>query len=156
MKRLHLLRTVKYSAANVPKNLEAKRRLVFFTNPLFMDMPSAKPVSETMLFRYLHVKGCDIPCHSQTCHFNFVLFVLLEKNVFTPYYSETVLYSSSELGVENKDGISVFFYLQKIFPVCLFLDFSISNHFNQEVLLKKEKPSSNPVQNTIIMKCKMS
>uniref|UniRef100_A0A803P8P0 1,3-beta-glucan synthase n=2 Tax=Cannabis sativa TaxID=3483 RepID=A0A803P8P0_CANSA len=87
VKRLHLLLTVKDSAANIPKNLEARRRLEFFTNSLFMDMPSAKPVSEMVPF----------------C-------------VFTPYYSETVLYSSSELQKENEDGISILFYLQKIFP----------------------------------------
>ncbi|KAL1323430.1 callose synthase 10 [Arachis hypogaea] len=87
VKRLHLLLTVKDSAANVPKNLEARRRLQFFTNSLFMKMPSAKPVSETLPF----------------C-------------VFTPYYSETVLYSTSELQKENEDGISILFYLQKIFP----------------------------------------
>ncbi|KAL8526796.1 hypothetical protein ACS0TY_015857 [Phlomoides rotata] len=87
VKRLHLLLTVKDSAANIPKNLEARRRLQFFTNSLFMDMPQAKPVCEMMPF----------------C-------------VFTPYYSETVLYSNSELRVENEDGISVLFYLQKIFP----------------------------------------
>ncbi|KAK9926738.1 hypothetical protein M0R45_023951 [Rubus argutus] len=87
VKRLHLLLTVKDSAANIPKNLEARRRLEFFTNSLFMDIPSAKPVSEMVPF-----------------------------SVFTPYYSETVLYSSSELRVENEDGISVLFYLQKIFP----------------------------------------
>ncbi|XP_045803475.1 callose synthase 10 [Trifolium pratense] len=87
VKRLHLLLTVKDSAANVPKNLEARRRLEFFTNSLFMDMPLAKPVSETLPF-----------------------------SVFTPYYSETVLYSTSELKKENEDGISILFYLQKIFP----------------------------------------
>lgn len=87
VKRLHLLLTVKDSAANIPKNLEAQRRLEFFTNSLFMGMPTAKPVSEMMPF----------------C-------------VFTPYYSETVLYSNSELKVENEDGISTLFYLQKIFP----------------------------------------
>ncbi|XP_011072986.1 callose synthase 10 [Sesamum indicum] len=87
VKRLHLLLTVKDSAANIPKNLEARRRLEFFTNSLFMDMPPAKPVCEMMPF----------------C-------------VFTPYYSETVLYSNSELRVENEDGISILFYLQKIFP----------------------------------------
>lgn len=43
-------------------------------------------------------------------------FIFLEYSVFTPYYSETVLYSSSELRVENEDGISTIFYLQKIFP----------------------------------------
>ncbi|GER25525.1 3 glucan synthase [Striga asiatica] len=39
-----------------------------------------------------------------------------DLSVFTPYYSETVLYSNSELRVENEDGISTLFYLQKIFP----------------------------------------
>ncbi|KAL9156223.1 hypothetical protein ABFS82_09G060500 [Erythranthe guttata] len=87
VKRLHLLLTVKDNAVNIPKNLEARRRLQFFTNSLFMDMPSAKPVCEMMPF----------------C-------------VFTPYYSETVLYSNSELRLENEDGISTLFYLQKIFP----------------------------------------
>ncbi|XP_061360871.1 callose synthase 10 [Gastrolobium bilobum] len=87
VKRLHLLLSVKDSAANVPKNLEARRRLEFFTNSLFMDMPSAKPVSEMLPF-----------------------------SVFTPYYSETVLYSTSELQKENEDGISILFYLQKIYP----------------------------------------
>ncbi|XP_014500932.1 callose synthase 10 isoform X1 [Vigna radiata var. radiata] len=87
VKRLHLLLTVKDSAANIPKNLEARRRLEFFTNSLFMDMPSAKPVSEMLPF-----------------------------SVFTPYYSETVLYGTSELQKENEDGISTLFYLQKIFP----------------------------------------
>ncbi|XP_038685506.1 callose synthase 10 isoform X2 [Tripterygium wilfordii] len=87
VKRLHLLLTVKDSADNIPKNLEARRRLEFFTNSLFMDMPPAKPVCEMMPF----------------C-------------VFTPYYSETVLYSLSELRVENEDGVSTLFYLQKIFP----------------------------------------
>ncbi|XP_051147585.1 callose synthase 10 [Andrographis paniculata] len=87
VKRLHLLLTVKDSAANIPKNLEARRRLQFFSNSLFMDMPPAKPVSEMVPF----------------C-------------VFTPYYSETVLYSNSDLRDENEDGISTLFYLQKIFP----------------------------------------
>ncbi|WCJ36196.1 glucan synthase-like 8 [Euphorbia peplus] len=87
VKRLHLLLTVKDTATNIPKNLEARRRLQFFANSLFMDMPSAKPVSESLPF----------------C-------------VFTPYYSETVLYSYSELRDENEDGISTLFYLQKIFP----------------------------------------
>ncbi|KAL4178545.1 hypothetical protein AMTRI_Chr13g115600 [Amborella trichopoda] len=87
VKRLHLLFTVKDSAANIPKNLEARRRLQFFTNSLFMKMPPAKPVCEMIPF-----------------------------SVFTPYYSETVLYSAHDLSQENEDGISTVFYLQKIFP----------------------------------------
>nr|CAB3455580.1 unnamed protein product [Digitaria exilis] len=87
VKRLHLLLTVKDSSANIPKNLEARRRLQFFTNSLFMDMTAAKPVSEMIPF-----------------------------SVVTPYYKETVLYSMSDLYVENEDGISILFYLQKIYP----------------------------------------
>ncbi|URD86786.1 callose synthase [Musa troglodytarum] len=94
VKRLYLLLTVKDSATNIPKNLEARRRLQFFANSLFMNLPLPKPVSEMMPF-----------------------------SVFTPYYSETVLYSYSDLRVENEDGISILFYLQKIFPVRFSMDF---------------------------------
>ncbi|XP_065627232.1 callose synthase 9 [Quercus suber] len=87
VKRLHSLLTIKDSAANIPKNLEARRRLEFFTNSLFMEMPKPKPVRKTLSF-----------------------------SVFTPYYSETVLYSVTELQKKNEDGISVLFYLQKIYP----------------------------------------
>ncbi|KAM3740911.1 hypothetical protein ACB098_08G135300 [Castanea mollissima] len=87
VKRLYSLLTIKDSAANIPKNLEARRRLEFFTNSLFMEMPKPKPVRKTLSF-----------------------------SVFTPYYSETVLYSVTELQKKNEDGISVLFYLQKIYP----------------------------------------
>uniref|UniRef100_A0A6N2M9D6 1,3-beta-glucan synthase n=1 Tax=Salix viminalis TaxID=40686 RepID=A0A6N2M9D6_SALVM len=87
IKRLYLLLTIKDSAANVPKNIEARRRLQFFTNSLFMDLPKPKPVREMLSF-----------------------------SVFTPYYSEIVLYSMDELQKKNEDGISTLFYLQKIYP----------------------------------------
>lgn len=87
IKRLYSLLTIKESAANVPKNLEASRRLAFFTNSLFMQMPVARPVSEMFSF-----------------------------SVFTPYYSEIVLYSMTELQKKNEDGITTLFYLQKIYP----------------------------------------
>ncbi|KAE8037014.1 hypothetical protein FH972_009641 [Carpinus fangiana] len=87
VKRLYSLLTIKDSASNVPRNLEASRRLEFFTNSLFMEIPIAKPVREMLSF-----------------------------SVFTPYYSETVLYSKAELQEKNEDGISLLFYLQKIYP----------------------------------------
>ncbi|XP_062209649.1 callose synthase 9 isoform X2 [Phragmites australis] len=87
IKRLYSLMTIKESAANVPKNLEAGRRLEFFTNSLFMQIPVARPVSEMVSF-----------------------------SVFTPYYSEIVLYSMAELQKKNEDGITTLFYLQKIYP----------------------------------------
>lgn len=87
VRRLYSLLTIKDSAANIPMNLEGRRRLEFFTNSLFMEMPVAKPVREMLSF-----------------------------SVFTPYYSEVVLYSMPELREKNEDGISILFYLQKIYP----------------------------------------
>ncbi|KAL0353954.1 UNVERIFIED_CONTAM: Callose synthase 7 [Sesamum angustifolium] len=49
--RLHLLLTVKESAINVPTNLEARRRITFFANSLFMTMPSAPKVRNMISFR---------------------------------------------------------------------------------------------------------
>ncbi|CAL5433839.1 unnamed protein product [Camellia sinensis] len=87
IKRLDLLLTVKESAMDVPSNLEARRRISFFSNSLFMDMPSAPKVRNMLSF-----------------------------SVLTPYYTEEVLFSLSELEVQNEDGVSILFYLQKIFP----------------------------------------
>ncbi|KAM3698993.1 hypothetical protein ACJW31_06G228400 [Castanea mollissima] len=85
--RLHLLLTVKESAINVPQNLEARRRITFFANSLFMNMPKAPKVQNMLSF-----------------------------SVLTPYFKEDVLYSEDELKKENEDGISTLFYLQKIYP----------------------------------------
>ncbi|KAL8510691.1 hypothetical protein ACS0TY_017495 [Phlomoides rotata] len=85
--RLHLLLTVKESAINVPTNLEARRRITFFANSLFMTMPHAPKVRNMMSF-----------------------------SVLTPYYREDVLYSVDDLHNENEDGITTLFYLQKIYP----------------------------------------
>ncbi|CAN1827742.1 Callose synthase 1 [Linum perenne] len=87
IRRLHLLLTVKESAMDVPSNLEARRRISFFSNSLFMDMPDAPKVRNMLSF----------------C-------------VLTPYYTEDVLYSVNHLEKTNEDGVSVLFYLQKIFP----------------------------------------
>lgn len=59
--RLHLLLTVKESAINVPMNLEARRRITFFANSLFMIMPSAPKVRNMLSFRLvfsLKASGC--------------------------------------------------------------------------------------------------
>ncbi|KAL9664328.1 hypothetical protein QQ045_019728 [Rhodiola kirilowii] len=85
--RLYLLLTVKESAVDVPTNLEARRRMTFFTNSLFMEMPRAPRVRKMLSF-----------------------------SVLTPYYSEETVYSRSDLESENEDGISTIYYLQKIFP----------------------------------------
>ncbi|KAL9256669.1 Callose synthase 5-like protein [Drosera capensis] len=87
IKRLHLLLTVNESAINVPINLEARRRIAFFSNSLFMDMPRAPRVRKMLSF-----------------------------SVMTPYYSEETVYSRSDLEMANEDGVSIIYYLQKIFP----------------------------------------
>ncbi|ONM41651.1 Callose synthase 7 [Zea mays] len=85
--RLHLLLTMKDSAMDVPINLDARRRITFFANSLFMKMPRAPRVHDMISF-----------------------------SVLTPYYNEEVLYSSHDLNRKNEDGISILFYLQKIYP----------------------------------------
>ncbi|XP_077246957.1 callose synthase 3-like [Tasmannia lanceolata] len=87
IKRLYLLLTVKESAMDVPSNLEARRRISFFTNSLFMDMPNAPKVRNMLSF-----------------------------SVLTPYYKEEVLFSLHDLEEQNEDGVSILFYLQKIYP----------------------------------------
>ncbi|XP_057515200.1 callose synthase 3-like [Amaranthus tricolor] len=87
IKRLYLLLTVKESAMDVPSNLDARRRLSFFSNSLFMDMPPAPKVRNMLSF-----------------------------SVLTPYYTEEVLFSLQDLENQNEDGVSILFYLQKIFP----------------------------------------
>ncbi|KAL3622395.1 Callose synthase 1 [Castilleja foliolosa] len=85
--RLHLLLTVKESAMDVPLNLEARRRISFFSNSLFMDMPAAPKVRNMLSF-----------------------------SILTPYFDEEVLFSIDSLEKPNEDGVSILFYLQKIFP----------------------------------------
>nr|CAD1835251.1 unnamed protein product [Ananas comosus var. bracteatus] len=87
VKRLDLLLTVKESAMDVPTNLEARRRISFFSNSLFMDMPDAPKVRNMLSF-----------------------------SVLTPYYNEDVLFSLNNLEEPNEDGVSIIFYLQEIYP----------------------------------------
>jgi len=48
-----LLLTVKESAINIPQSLEARRRMTFFANSLFMNMPDAPRVRDMLSFRYM-------------------------------------------------------------------------------------------------------
>ncbi|CAI5967235.1 unnamed protein product [Closterium sp. NIES-65] len=87
VKRFLLLLTCREAAMDVPTNPEARRRICFFTNSLFMDMPHAPRVRFMPSF-----------------------------SVLTPYYSEDVMYGARQLNEENEDGVSILFYLQKIYP----------------------------------------
>ncbi|KAF5474410.1 hypothetical protein F2P56_006311 [Juglans regia] len=86
LRRLYTILTSRDAMHNVPRNLEARRRIAFFSNSLFMNMPRAPDVEKMMAF-----------------------------SVLTPYYDEEVLYSLLNLRKENEDGISTLFYLQKIY-----------------------------------------
>eukprot|EP00899_Mesostigma_viride_P004611 jgi/Mesvir1/14150/Mv21726-RA.2 len=70
-----------------PRNPDAKRRLMFFVNSVFMDMPGTVPADR-----------------------------MLPLSILTPYYNEIVIYSKAELHKENEDGVSTIYYLQTVFP----------------------------------------
>ncbi|GAB4824930.1 Callose synthase 12 [Ancistrocladus abbreviatus] len=86
VRRLHTILISRDSMHNVPRNLEARRRIAFFSNSLFMNMPHAPQVEKMLAF-----------------------------SVLTPYYSEDVLLSKEQLCTDNEDGISTLFYLQTIY-----------------------------------------
>ncbi|KAH7844947.1 hypothetical protein Vadar_033581 [Vaccinium darrowii] len=86
LRRLHTILTSRDSMNNIPVNLEARRRIAFFSNSLFMNMPHAPQVEKMMAF-----------------------------SVLTPYYNEEVTYSKEQLRTENEDGISTLYYLQTIY-----------------------------------------
>ncbi|KAH6791371.1 glucan synthase-like 1 [Perilla frutescens var. frutescens] len=86
LRRLLTILTFQDSMHNAPRNLEARRRIVLFSNSLFMNMPRAPQVEKMMAF-----------------------------SVLIPYYDEEVLYGKENLRSLNEDGISTLFYLQKIY-----------------------------------------
>ncbi|XP_031477694.1 putative callose synthase 8 isoform X3 [Nymphaea colorata] len=86
IKRLYLLLTINESAMDIPVNLEARRRISFFSTSLFMDMPPAPKVRSMIPF-----------------------------SVITPYYMEEVTFSEEELH-SVQDAVSIIFYMQTIYP----------------------------------------
>jgi len=70
-----------------PKSKEVKRRLTFFVNSLFMDMPDAPSIHD-----------------------------MFSWNVLTPYYSEDVTYSKGDLEKRTDAlGVSTLLYLQTLY-----------------------------------------
>lgn len=86
LEKLHGLLGIDRNDAE-PHSVEARRRLAFFANSLFMDMPRAPPVGDMM---------------SWSC--------------MTPFYSEDVVYSRDDLDQKNEDGLTTLMYLQVGFP----------------------------------------
>ncbi|KAB2047615.1 hypothetical protein ES319_A13G059400v1 [Gossypium barbadense] len=72
-RRLLTILTSRDSVQNIPANIEARRRIAFFSNSLFMKMPHAPQVEKMMAF-----------------------------SVLTPYYNEEVLYNKEQLDDEWK------------------------------------------------------
>lgn len=112
IKRLHLLLTINESALDVPTNVEARRRILFFTNSLYMKMPLPPKIRTMLSFRFLFI-------------IKKILLIILTHlltvlwywcSVLTPYYEENILYTRKELEDKNDDGVSILFYLQKIYP----------------------------------------
>ena len=70
-----------------PKSKEARRRLTFFVNSLFMDMPDAPSIHD-----------------------------MFSWNVLTPYYNEDVTYSKKDLEQRSDAlGVSTLLYLQTLY-----------------------------------------
>ncbi|XP_051126001.1 callose synthase 11 [Andrographis paniculata] len=86
LRRLLTILNSRDSMHNIPRNVEARRRIAFFSNSLFMNMPRAPHVEQMMAF-----------------------------SVLTPYYDEEVLFGKEALRKQNEDGVSILFYLQKIY-----------------------------------------
>ncbi|XP_071703258.1 callose synthase 12-like [Rutidosis leptorrhynchoides] len=86
VRRLHTILTSRDSMNNIPVNLEARRRIAFFSNSLFMNMPHAPQVERMMAF-----------------------------SVLTPYYNEEVVYHKEQLKSKTEDGVTTLYYLQTIY-----------------------------------------
>ncbi|XP_031390860.1 callose synthase 12-like [Punica granatum] len=86
-RRLHIILSCQSSMHDVLKSLEAKQRIAFFSNSLFMNMPRSPQVEKMKSF-----------------------------SVLTPYYKEDVLYSEDQINKKNEDGISILYYLKTIYP----------------------------------------
>ncbi|KAL7608011.1 hypothetical protein Lser_V15G11057 [Lactuca serriola] len=86
-RRLHsILMSPNILNNNIPVNMEARRRLAFFSNSLFMNMPHAPRVEKMMAF-----------------------------SVLTPYYNEDVVYKKEQLLTQNEDGVSILYYLKTVY-----------------------------------------
>lgn len=83
--KLHDLLTLRQADAD-PSSPEATRRLNFFVNSLFMQIPAPPPIKLS---------------HEYTC--------------MTPYYSEDVILSRQDLEAKNSDGVSTLLYLQTLY-----------------------------------------
>lgn len=90
IKRLYLLLTVKESAVDVPTNLEARRRIAFFTNSLFMDMPRAPRVRKMLSFRFRALLSRSYCCKLKTIN-----ATCSDISFFVQKYNHEIVFSIS-------------------------------------------------------------
>lgn len=91
---------------------EAKRRVHFFINSLFMDIPKTPSV------RY-----CK------------------EYTTITPYYSEDVLLSRGDLEAKNSDGVSTLLYLQTLYKQDWLNFLERRNIKDEQLIWKNDSPN---------------
>ena len=48
-------------------------------------------------------------------HNHYITFLAI-GSVLTPYHNEETVYSRNKIDMKNEDGVSILFYLQRIFP----------------------------------------
>lgn len=81
------------------------------------------------------------PHKAKPLHKKFTTYLHLSDygygSVMTPYYSEETVFSRNDLDMENEDGVSIIFYLQKIFPGKIFHFTPLAPH-NPKHTQKKE------------------
>lgn len=82
---LHLSLTVPLLDTE-PQSFDARRRLTFFVNSVFMSIPRAPRLEE-----------------------------MSSWTVLTPFYAEDVMYSQKDLNSAGQNNVSLIFYLQTIF-----------------------------------------
>ena len=95
---LHLLLTMKDSAMDVPTNLDARRRITFFANSLFMKMPRAPRVHDMISFRCVYISSMSFYFSSIAGMPNYSVFFLnIGIYVFHRESKITYLYFCAEM-----------------------------------------------------------
>lgn len=72
------------------------------------------PLSNS-LYQAVYRFSCEL-CLYLFFFFDESVYTSLHCSVMTPYYSEETVYSKTDLEMENEDGVSIIYYLQKIYP----------------------------------------
>ncbi|KAJ9550308.1 hypothetical protein OSB04_014353 [Centaurea solstitialis] len=112
VRRLQRILTSRDPLDSVPVNIEARRRIVFFSNSMFMNMPRSIQLKKMLtLCSKLNPTHVLIDFLKRT----YELAGYYTLSVLTPYYDEQVVYAKEQLRARNEDGVSMLFYLQTLY-----------------------------------------